>query len=235
MSVITKEKRSMYREAYRGKPGVIVRNKPMGPAKGSKCVRVAAARKSDAGAPTLAGRKRSDNVKMGELARDDGGRHAGRRKERRVAGDTGMVPMPLRNAAGKWIEGETAVPRHWTEDALGMGQRPVCSEGSLEYDADFPPSKVRLKDHPRGEAWCRQQVAYWTGGGFLPVAVSRLVGLCPADCRKIQNPKGKIQGEQAVGKKPRRVRLRVKTEHGVIEATEGPVHYGSDPARRGGE
>jgi hypothetical protein len=58
-------------------------------------------------------------------------------------------------------------------------------EELLETDPDFPPSQVRLWEHPRGMEWCREQVRAWREAGFLPVAVSRLVGLCQEDCDRL--------------------------------------------------
>ncbi len=65
------------------------------------------------------------------------------------------------------------------------------TEAELERDPDLPASTVKLKNHPMIIAGKREmlaaQVAAWREAGFLPVAISRLVGLCPADCRKL-NP-----------------------------------------------
>ena len=64
---------------------------------------------------------------------------------------------------------------------LWNGTREV-SEEFLEIDPDMPASTVRLSEHPHGVDWCREQVRQWREAGFLPVAVSRLVGLCVRDC-----------------------------------------------------
>lgn len=66
------------------------------------------------------------------------------------------------------------------------------TEAELERDPDLPASTVKLKDHPLIMAGKRDalaaQVREWYAAGFLPVAVSRLVGLRPADCLKLNRP-----------------------------------------------
>jgi hypothetical protein len=86
--------------------------------------------------------------------------------------------------------------------ALWHGLADVAEE-CLEGDPQFPPSAVRLCDHPRGAAWCCAQVDFWHRAGFLPVAVSRLVGLCLADCaRCLQCTVRMIEAEEDRSRSP---------------------------------
>ena len=140
-------------------------------------------------APDLRMRKRKDNAALSAAVK--GAVMAGPR---------------IQKAADRYLPAEIQcgiAPHKWESVDTEF-----VSESSLETDPDFRPSRVKLADHARGEAWCRAQVAYWQGAGFLPVAVSRLVGLRPADVArltaansKIQSPKSKPERKRKMGRK----------------------------------
>ncbi len=57
-------------------------------------------------------------------------------------------------------------------------------EKTFERDKDFPPCKVRLEDHPNRAALAAQYESF-ARTGFLPRAMSRLLGLHPEDVKKL--------------------------------------------------
>lgn len=143
-------------------------------------------------APDLRMRKRKDNTALSAA----------------VKGPVLAGPR-IQKAADRYLPAEIKcgiAPHKWESV-----ETEFVSEASLETDPDFRPSRVKLADHARGEAWCRAQVAYWQGAGFLPVAVSRLVGLRPSDIKrlteakpaaksKIQSPKSKPERKRKMGR-----------------------------------
>ena len=81
---------------------------------------------------------------------------------------------------------EAAAVRQISQGIDWSPREPVfVSESTLEKDPELPASRVKLADHPRGADWCLAQAIYWRAAGFLPVAVSRLVGLRLSDISKL--------------------------------------------------
>lgn len=164
-----------------------------------------AARQSMPGAPVARKgplpRKRKDNERMGEVYKLEVGKRlqpAGNKGAPKAVG-TRKGSLNVIGAAGLrtgWDvrgpqEDEAERPRDpgrpegADSDLVVMGAE--RSEEELERDPDLPPCTVPLAGHPNGEAWCQEEVAYWQRAGFLPVAVSRLVGVELAAVKRFWN------------------------------------------------